>query len=296
MGNTLHFSLLTFHLPENCMNKQYSKDLKIGIALSGGVVRGFAHIGVLDVLEEEGLDIGIVGGASAGALIGYSYAAGMKIGRIHEMADRLAWWRLAQPVWPRSGLVTFQQLEDWLVDNLGDLHFSDLARTFVVMTSDIDTGEAFAITRGRVAPAVRASCSVPGFVEPVRHLGRRLVDGAVTNNLPTKAVRHLGADYVIGVDILKHGQRRLLGPLGTGIAAVELMVEHSGSGMENAECIIRPNLEAETYIDFRKRERLIELGRKAAVASLPEIYAELGALSEEKETLVYANRKATVSE
>lgn len=277
------------------MNKQYSKDLKIGIALSGGVVRGFAHIGVLEVLEEEGLELEIVGGASAGSLIGYSYAAGMTIGRIREMADQLDWWRLGKPVWPRSGLITFQQLEEWLVSTLGDFHFSDLARKFVVMTSDIDTGEAYAITSGRVAPAVRASCSIPGLVEPVELHGRRLVDGAVANNLPTKAVRHLGADYVIGVDILKHTHRRALGPLGTGIAAVELMLGQSGSGMEHAECIIRPNLEYQTYIDFRKRERLIELGREAAVASLPEIYAELKALGEPEETAQPSSTKVTVS-
>jgi NTE family protein len=262
------------------MNQQVNGKPKIGLALSGGVVRGFAHLGVLEVLEAEGIEIDIVGGASAGALIGYCYAAGMRLPALIELTTQINWLRLAQPVWPKSGFVSFIKLEQWLVELLGDLHFADLARPFVVMTSDIDTGEAYAITSGRVAPAVRASCSVPGFVEPAELDGRRLVDGAVANNLPTKAVRHLGADYVIGVDILQHATNRRLGPLATGLAAMELMLQRSGSGLDHAECIITPQLQGQTYINFHQREQLMTFGREAAEASLPEIRAELAAMAQ----------------
>lgn len=261
------------------MNQQVAGKPRIGLALSGGVVRGFAHLGVLEVLEEEGIEIDIVGGASAGALIGYCYAAGMRLAALIELTEQINWLRLAQPVWPRSGFVSFAKLEQWLIKLLGDLHFTDLARPFVVMTSDIDTGEAYAITNGRVAPAVRASCSVPGLVEPAELDGRRLVDGAVANNLPTKAVRHLGADYVIGVDILQHAANRRLGPLAAGLAAMELMLQHSGNGIDHAQCIITPRLEGQTYINFHQREQLIAFGREAARESLPEIKSELAALT-----------------
>lgn len=263
------------------MNNQLTDKPKIGLALGGGVVRGFAHLGVLQVLEEEDIKIDVVGGASAGALIGYCFAAGMRLEQLIALTDKINWLRLASPVWPKYGFVSFDKLETWLIDLLGDLHFSDLARPFVVMTSDIDTGEAYAINSGRVAPAVRASCSVPGFVEPAELHGRRLVDGAVANNLPTKAVRHLGADYVIGVDVFQHSSRRPLGPLATGVAAMELMIQHTGrSGMDHAECIITPSLEGQTYINFHQRDQLMELGRAAARASLPEIRSELAAMAE----------------
>jgi NTE family protein len=251
---------------------------KIGLTLGGGVIRGFAHVGVVEVLEEENIPIDFVSGASVGSLIGYAVAAGMKAQHITEMAHGIGWLNFARPVWPMSGFVNFAGLEKWLVETFGDLHFSDLARPFVVVASDLESGEPFVIDHGPVAPAIRASCSVPGFVEPYRYMGRSLCDGGISNNLPTREVRQLGADYVIAVDIFKHAHNRRLGPLAAGLAAVEIMVQHSGSGMEHAECIIRPELENVTYLRFGKRPMLTEIGRRAARAALPEIRRELAAI------------------
>lgn len=251
---------------------------KIGLTLGGGVIRGFAHVGIVSVLEQENIPIDFVSGTSVGALIGYAVAAGMKADHITQMAEGLGWLNFARPVWPRKGFVNFAGLEEWLIGRFGDLHFCDLARPFAVITSDLETGEPFVIDQGPIAPAIRASCSVPGVVEPVRYMGRILGDGGISNNLPTREVRQLGADYVIAVDIFKHAYHRHLGPLAAGLAAVEIMVQHSGSGMEHAECIIRPEMENVTYFRFGKRPQLTELGRLATVKALPEIRRELAAM------------------
>ncbi len=252
---------------------------RVGIALSGGIVRGFVHLGVLQVLEEAGIAIDVVGGSSVGALIGYCYAAGMSLDQIDHFSADLSWSRMARPVFPREGLVSFDGLEGWLVETLGDLHFADLARPFVVSTTDLESGEPVGFTSGPVAPAVRASCSVPGFVSPTHFEGRVLGDGGISKNTPAQAVRELGADYVIGVDVFYPTLRRRLGPLGPGLAAIEIMVQRSGSGREEADCLITPCLEGVTWVDFGQRGELIDYGREAAAAKIDEIRTELRALT-----------------
>lgn len=255
-------------------------DVKIGIALSGGVVRGFVHLGILEVLEENGIKIDIVGGASVGALIGYCYAAGMSLAQIDDFSADLSWGRMSRLVFPREGFVSFDPLEAWLIDMLGDLHFEDLARPFVVSATDLESGEAVKLSRGRVAPAVRASCSVPGLVTPAYLEGHVLGDGGISKNTPAEAVRDLGADYVIGVDVFYPTLRRNFGPLGPGLAAIEIMVQRSGNGREAADCLIVPRLHNVTFINFRRRAELIALGREAAEEKLPELTSELAAFQE----------------
>ena len=255
-----------------------SRKPKIGLALGGGVVRGFAHLGVLEVLEAEGLEIEFVGGTSVGAIMAYCYAAGMSIAHMKEMAEELGWWKLARPIVPRQGFISFDLLEEYLIRTLGHLHFEDLARPLVVMAADAYTGEGVALTHGPVAPAVCASCSVPGFVQPKQLNGRYLVDGAIACNVPIDAVRGLGADYVIGVDIFEQADHTRLGPLGLGLTAMESLVRRSGNGLSHAECLITPHLQHTTYINFNKRHELMSHGRTAAQASLPEIRTELAAM------------------
>jgi NTE family protein len=255
---------------------------KIGLALGGGVVRGFAHLGVLEVLEAEGLQIDFVGGTSVGSIMGYCYAAGMQIGHMKEMAEELGWWKLARPIVPRQAFISFDLLEEYLIRTLGDLHLEDLARPLVIMATDVQTGESVALNSGSVAAAVCASCSVPGFVQPKLINGRYLVDGGISCNVPIDPVRGLGADYVIGVDIFEQAEHKRLGPLGMGITALEIMVRRSGNGLAHAECIIKPNLQHATYINFNKRHELMNHGRTAAQASLPEIRTELAALGEKQ--------------
>src|SRR3990172_8242467 len=190
----------------------------VGLALGGGVVRGLAHIGVLAVLEREGIPIDLVAGSSVGSVIGAGYSAGIKLDRLIEFSRQMNWLSIARPVWPVRGLVSFERLERLLIGEIGDISFADLKVPYAAVATDLHTGEMVVIQHGRVASAVRASCSVPGIVEPALVDGRLLVDGNYSNSTPVSVVRDMGAEYVIGVDIFTPTLRHYLGPVGYAIA------------------------------------------------------------------------------
>jgi NTE family protein len=249
--------------------------VRIGLALGGGAARGLAHLGVLTVLEREQVPITCVAGTSVGSLIGAAYCAGLPVQQLKDLATQLGWRHLASLTWQTQGFVSFEKMERWMVALLGDLDFSDLAIPFAAVATDLESGEPLVLQAGRLAPAVRASCSVPGIVAPVRMDGRLLVDGFATDNLPVAAVRALGADYVIGVDICRPKLRRRWGPLGVGVAALENMARRVGNGLASADCLISPDLAGVSYVRFSRREELIARGIKAAEEKLPLIQTAL---------------------
>lgn len=250
---------------------------KVGLALGGGAVRGFAHIGALCELERANIPVDYVAGTSAGSIMGALYAAGAPLALIKELAGQMNWSFFARPTLSRDGLVTFEQLEKWLIHMLGDLHFEDLAIPFAVATMDLDTGAEVIINSGSLARAVRASCSVPGIVTPVNYGGRLLGDGGIINNVPVSVARQMGADYVIAVDIFQESsQRRRLGPLNRGLEAIEIMVRGSGSGWRDADCVVVPQLAGKTYVRFSKGEEIMGLGAAAMLEKIPVIQSDLG--------------------
>ncbi len=242
---------------------------KIGLALGGGVVRGLAHMGVLAVLEEAHIPIDYIAGTSAGSLIGSIFSAGYSVSQIQALARQISWGKVARLVWPVQGFVSFAPLEHWLVKSLGDLCFEDLKIPFAAMATDIHSGKPVKLSTGRVAPAVRASASVAGFVTPIELEGKLLVDGSFSDTVPIRAVREMGADYVIGVDIFTPYIRRWMGPFGYGLAVIEIMVENAGCGVDQADCLIAPQLAGTTYVRFSKRDEFYRLGRQAAEEKLP---------------------------
>jgi NTE family protein len=248
---------------------------KVGLALSGGVVRGLAHVGVVNVLEAAGIPIDVIAGTSAGAIVGAGYAAGLKAGELREMALSLRWYHIAIPVIPLRGFVSFVKLERWMMGLVGDLTFDQLRIPLAAVTADIETGERVSVTQGRVAPAVRASCSVPGIVTPVKIDGRYLVDGAIVDNLPVAVARAMGAEYVIAVDVMEPTLRRRWGPVGYGFAGIEMLIERAGGGGQFADCLLTPELAGATYIRFSRIHDLIARGEAAARAALPKIKADL---------------------
>mgnify|MGYP001428611711 CR=1 FL=1 len=249
--------------------------LRVGLALGGGVARGLAHIGVLSVLEEAGVPIDCVAGTSMGAIIGASYCAGLTIAELKALAARAGWWDVSRPMLSATGLVTFNRMERWLEDTIGEYDVRDLAIPFAAVASDLVSGERVVLWRGRLCTAIRASCSVPGFASPIELDGRMLVDGGITDNVPADVARMLGADYVIGVDIFMPALRRRLGPLGQGLAAIETLVRHAGQGDAECDCLIVPHMEGRSYFRFSHYEQFIALGEAAAREKLPTILAAL---------------------
>lgn len=251
--------------------------LRIGLALSGGVARGPVHVGVLSVLEREGIPINFVAGASAGALVGAAYCAGLSIEDLRNLAANSGWRNVARLTWPRQGLVSFAKMETFIEDLVGNVDLCDLAIPFAAVVTDLDRGEQVALRQGRLATAVRASCSVPGIVTPVEINGRTYCDGGVVDNLPADVVRQMGADFVIGVDLFVPNYRRRLGPLGAGSAALQMLIQQSGGGPKAVDCLIQPDISGQSYLNFsrKKSEEYMALGAAAAQRVIPSLRAIL---------------------
>lgn len=249
----------------------------MGLALSGGIARGPAHLGVIAVLEREGIPVDVVAGVSAGSLAGALYCAGLRLERLQAYLTEVTWPLLARPVWPRYGFVTFEPLEAWIRGLIGNATFADLERPLAVGVTDLETGAPVTLREGDVARAVHASCAVPGFVAPVEINGRWYGDGGAANNLPAMAARQLGADYVIGVDLFLSQPRAQRNPLGAALWAVENFVRRSGEGLQGADCLIAPVLPWRSYFSFsdRAKRMTLTLGMRAAAAKIPEIRAAL---------------------
>ena len=245
--------------------------MRIGLALSGGAARGLAHVGVLQVLTEAGIPIGCVAGCSAGSILGALYCAGMPMERIRSFAPFITWRRIASLAHSDQGLLAFDKLERLMVMLLGDIEFQELQLPFAVVVMDAITGQRLILKQGPVAPAVRASCSIPGVVTPAEVDGRLLADGGIVDNLPVDGALALGADFIIGVDVFEPHYHRKRGPLGKGLTAIETLVRNSGGGVRRADFLIAPKTAGQTYVRFSRCEKLILLGRQAALASLPQL-------------------------
>ncbi len=248
---------------------------RIGLALSGGAARGAAHLGVLRVLEREKIPINVVSGVSAGSVTGALYCAGVSLNDMVHALQEFSWHKITSLTMPIHGLVSFEKLEKYLIKWIGDVWFSELKIPFAVGTTDLLTGRPVNFMTGRVAPLVRASCSIPGLVVPLEYGSYWLADGGVSCNLPSQAARELGADVVIGVDLVKPYVRRSLGAPGIASTALEILVRHSGGGVENADVVIAPALDNKTYSRFSRYQEMIDLGEQAAEAMLPVIRAEI---------------------
>ncbi|MBE2221948.1 MAG: patatin-like phospholipase family protein [Anaerolineae bacterium] len=252
---------------------------KIGLALSGGGARGTVHVGVLSVLVEAGIPIDFVAGTSVGALVGAAYCAGMPTEQLTAMALTTSWKDLSRPTLSRHGLISFAYLETWIKHTIGDVDIRDLALPFAAVTADLEVGQKVVLREGSVATAVRASCSVPGLVTPVEVNGRLLSDGGILDNMPVDIARDMGADYVIGVDIFVPSAYRRMGALGIGLQSIETMVRHSGGRIEEADCLIVPEIAGHAYHRFSKAQEFIQQGAAATRKALPAIQTALAQLT-----------------
>lgn len=175
----------------------------MGLALGSGAARGLAHLGVLNVLKEAGVEIEFVSGTSVGALVGAFLAAG-KIDKLYKFSESLTSWdslKLVDLMIPKIGLIEGKRIERLMRDFLGYTKIEDLDIPFACVTADYYTGSEVVLKSGDLVDAVRASISIPGIFKPVPIDGLLLVDGGVVNPVPVEVVRELGAEYIIAVDI-----------------------------------------------------------------------------------------------
>ncbi len=250
---------------------------RIGLALSGGAARGIAHVGVLRALEENNIPIDAIAGASAGALIGGAYAAGLSIPQLEELAKKFRWRHMGRPSFSRLGLQSNQRMETFLRAILPVTRFEDLKIPFAALTMDLHSGSAVVHRdEGDVPFAIRASTCIPAFYVPVRDPdGRWLVDGGLVASLPIRHVRAFDVDYVIASDVNFDGARFFNGPktamgvLAHVFVAVEKVVANQDRG--DADVLITPKVGHIRWDQTRRADELVKLGYEAAAESIDKI-------------------------
>jgi NTE family protein len=258
-------------------NNDQSNRLRIGLALSGGAARGIAHVGVLRALTENKIPIDAIAGASAGALIGGCYAAGLSVEQLEQMASTFRWRHTQRPSFSRLGLQTNARMEKFLRTHLPVTRFEDLKIPFAAMVTDLRKGELIVFSgRGDVPFAIRASCCVPFLMTPVEdEEGRLLIDGGIVQNLPISQTRDLGADIIIAVEVNFDGIRffdrphTALGVLAYAFIAVERIV--SNQQRDDADVMIAPKIGHIRWDQTRRANELIELGYQAGLESIARI-------------------------
>lgn len=176
-----------------------ANELRVGLVLSGGGARGFAHIGVLKVLERYGAEFDAVAGTSMGAILGALYASGMRAAQMQHLVESTG-WRDVVDFSMKTGLIKGDRFKGYLAEHL-PATFEELELPLAVTTTDVETGEAVVLTEGDLITAVRASSSFPGAFEPIKHMGRTLADGGIVNNLPIAAATALGANRTVASDV-----------------------------------------------------------------------------------------------
>jgi NTE family protein len=251
---------------------------KWGLALGGGSVRGAAHVGVLAVLEREGIRPDVIAGTSAGAVVGAGYAAGVPAEELlrHFLAAR--WSRIGRPsLKSRLGMFDAHPLAKMVGRVTKARTFGDLEIPFAAVASDIRTGERVVLTEGELCEAVLASAAIPVMFQPVRRDGHLLVDGSITDNLPVGAARSLGADYVVAVDVFPplDGASEPKNIRDVALISYYIVERERESGREHADLVITPDVGQLSLSDFSQVQRAYDAGVAAAEESLPVLLRSL---------------------
>jgi NTE family protein len=246
---------------------------KVGLALCGGVAYGVAQIGVLKALEEAGIKIDCLAGTSAGAIIAAAYASGLPVSRIEEIGIKTSWGELFSFRPSRKGLVSSGPIEEYIRKYLKVDNFEQLKKPLAVVATDICSGEEVIFTHGALDKAVRASCSIPGIYSPVELDGRQLADGGMAENVPVKALKSLGADVVIAVNLFGHHQ---VFPPASNVFQILMrvwyfFVREESAWREQSDVILEPDLRLFDLFDFSEGKEIIAAGEKEAKRQMPKI-------------------------
>ena len=305
----LSLLILLIQYPIIAQDASIQKDkLKVGLVLSGGGARGFAHIGVLKVLEEEGIEIDMIGGTSMGSIVGGLYAMGYSVAEIEKIALTQDWDKVLNDHIDRIDLGFYEKNTDeihifslavedrkvsippGLVYGQNTLNlltkltapafhtrdFKDLNKPFLCIATDLLSGKAIVLDTGNLAVAIRASMSVPSAFVPIKYGPYYLVDGGLINNLPAKEVRAMGADILIGVDIqtplyTKDEINNLI-----QVMSQSIFLNAEGTFNENLaelDFLIKPDIDPFTSMDFDRADSLILRGEKKARQMIPQLRA-----------------------
>ena len=254
---------------------------KIGLALGGGAARGFAHVGVIQVLEEAGLRPDLVVGTSAGSMVAALYASGRTGSQLQQVAEAMeeaAFTDWTLPIFNR-GMLRGEALARYVNVQVGNKLIEQMAMPLGVVATDLQSGSGVLFQRGDTGTAVRASSAVPALFLPVKIGGQEFVDGGLVSPVPVRFARQMGAEVVIAVDISS-------APEGNAAAdTVQILLQTfaimgksiNGHELRDADIVVRPALAGVGGADFTARRRAIEAGRAAMQRLLPQLKAAMEA-------------------
>jgi len=241
------------------------KSKKIGIAFGGGGVRGIAHLGIIQVLLEEKVDVFCASGTSIGALAGAFFAAGRPVEEMLAIVNSLGMKDFMAIDLHFQGLSSSEKTVGKMIKKyIKHDSFSGLKMPFSVVTTDICAGKSVTIKKGSLSKSVSMSANFPTLFSPIEHEGSFYIDGGVFVNVPTKQVRELGAGVVIGIDLNPCENFSCVKKNALDIAnrSVDLLI--GAQEIRNADLIVRPIKQYHSLIDLRNKKALIEMGKKCA--------------------------------
>ena len=254
---------------------------RLDLALGGGAARGFAHIGVIQVLEEHGIRPQLVTGTSAGSLVAALYASGRTGNELAQLAQAMDESALTDWAFPGRGVLRGEALAAYVRKQTGNLPMERLKLPLGIVATDLSDGEPVLFQRGDVGAAVRASSAVPAVFQPVKIGSREYVDGGLVSPVPVRFARQMGAELVIAVDISTPPDGSA-----TGDSLRLLLQTFSIMGrsinhweLRDADVVLRPALQGISGTDFTVRSKAMQAGRDAALSMLPAIRQKVAALT-----------------
>ncbi len=250
----------------------FAEDKKVALVLGGGAAWGISHIGVIDVLVNEGIEFDIITGTSAGAIIGAFHADGYSVEELINEIASVGFTDFLYPSFDGLGFFSLNRMEEYFSEKLSTENIEDFPMDFAISTTNIDTGEPEIFSEGPLAKLVTASSAVPIMFGPVEYDDYWLADGGLVDNLPVNAARELGADIVIAVDVGANFRftRRPEGRIEYGNRVFNIMRKASYTP-DGVDILIAPELDNFSGTDFDNYSEIIGVGQRAAEDKLSEI-------------------------
>lgn len=255
------------------------KPPKIGLVLGGGAARGFAHIGVIQVLEEAGIRPNLVVGTSAGSLVAALYASGkngLQLQKVAESMEEASFADWTLPIFSR-GMLRGEALARYVSIQVNGQPIESMPMALGIVATDLNNGQGVLFQRGDTATAVRASSAVPALFQPVKIAGRDYVDGGLVSPVPVRFARQMGADVIIAVDISSAPEANAASDtLQVLMQTFSIMIKSINTfELREADVVVRPALLSVGSSDFGARRRSIEAGRAAMLALLPQLHGAI---------------------
>ncbi len=251
------------------------KPFRVGVALSGGVAKVIAHVGVLRAFEEAGIPVDAIAASSGGAIIGAFYCAGVSLDEMEDLAEELSWKKLTRVTIPRLGLLSNDKLERFLRDRLGEIRFEDLKKPLAVVAADLTTGRRAVFTKGPIGPPIRGSCSIPQLFPPVQIDGNLIADGGLVEYLPVQTLDTLDCDVRIGVNLGGIKNWHMKDPKNFFEVALRVIgfVSQRNARISEAfaDNLVHPNLTDFGPYDLERSAELIRVGYETGKRAAPAI-------------------------